>query len=121
MGVVHVGVGEQYLGHGLAVLAEKFVIEVHQLALPHCGGGLLAPQLTGPLGQTQLHRAHADGAGGDQNDLMAHVLQVGEDPGQGIHLPKIHAPALPQKGGGAYFHNKALPHKHYLLFFISTS
>ena len=104
-GIVHVVAGEQDLPHGLAVLAEKFIVQVHQLTLTHGGHGLLLPQGHGPLLHAQAAGADADGAGADQNDLMSRVPQVGQGPGQTVQTSEIGAPPLMGQGGRADLHD----------------
>ena len=45
---------EEDLGHSVVVLGEQPVVGVHQLALSHGGGRLLAGHVSGPAGQIQL-------------------------------------------------------------------
>ena len=47
--VLHIVSGQQDLGHGLVVLAEELVVDVHHPALAHRRRGLFHPQLSGPL------------------------------------------------------------------------
>ena len=71
--------GEQDLRHGMVVFREQLVVGVHQLALTHGGGRLLARHVTGTLGKIQLANAHADSARGNENDLVSGVTQVADD------------------------------------------
>ena len=103
-GGVHVLPGEENLGHHPVVLPEELVIDVHHHALPHGGGGLLHTQLGGPLLQVHLGGTYGDGAGGDQDDLVPHSLQIGERPGQTLHIVQIQPPRAVGEGGGAHFH-----------------
>ena len=80
---------------------------MHQLALAHGGHGLLFPQGHGPLLHAQAAGADADGAGADQNDLMACVPQVGQRSGQTVQASQICAPALMGQGGCADLHDDA--------------
>ena len=76
-GVLHIIPGQEDLSHILIVFAKKFIVEMHHLTLSDGGGGLLHTQLGGWRSHSQLAGTDADGAGGDQNDLMPHALQVG--------------------------------------------
>ena len=58
----HIVVGDQQLRHRMSVFPEQLVVNVHQLALPHCGGSLLAGDILRALPQPQLSHAHADSA-----------------------------------------------------------
>ena len=97
--------GEQHLGHGVVVLVEQLVVGIHQLALAHGGGGLLGGHILGPPGQVQLAHAHADGAGGHQNDLMSRVFQVAEHLAQPLHPLDVQAPCGVGQRGGAHLYN----------------
>ena len=66
----------QQLRHGMMILAEKLVVDVHQLALAHGSSRLLGGNIPRPGSQTQLAHPHADGTGGHQNQLMARVADV---------------------------------------------
>ena len=70
--------GEQELRHGVIIFAEELIVGVDQLALAHGGSGLLAGHIGRPAGQVQLAHAHADGPGGDKDDLVTGVFQVAE-------------------------------------------
>ena len=85
-GGVHILAGQQDLSHGAVILGKKLVVDVHHHALAHSGHGLLPAQLVRALLQTQLPGADGDGAGGDQDDFVTHALQVGQNPGQVIHI-----------------------------------
>lgn len=69
----------------MVVLVEQLVIGVHQLALAHGGGRLLRGHILRSSRQVQLAHAHADGAGGDENDLVPGVFQVAQDLAQALH------------------------------------
>ena len=115
LGMLHILVGQQNLGHRGPILAEEFIVNVHHLALAHRRHGLLHPQLLGALLQAQLSHPHTDGAGGDQDHLMALSMQVGEHPGQVIHAAQVDAAVGPGEGGGAHLHDQS-----YLLFHVMT-
>ena len=101
-GGLHVLAGEEDLGHRPVVLGKELVIDVHHPALAHGGGGLLHPQLGGALPQPQLFGADADGAGGHQDGLIPHALQIGQYTGQMLHVLQVEAPGLPGEGGCAH-------------------
>ena len=67
---------DQQLRHGMVILAEKLVVDVHQLALTYGGSCLLGGDIPRPGSQAQLAHPHADGTGGHQNQLMAGVSDV---------------------------------------------
>ena len=62
--------------NGVVILRKELIIGVHQLALADCGGSLLGRHVLRPLAQIQLAKAHRNGAGGNENDLVSHVFQV---------------------------------------------
>lgn len=70
--------GDEELADDVVILGEELVVNVHQLALADRGGRLLARHILGALGQVKLAEAHGNGAGGNENDLVARVLQVAE-------------------------------------------
>ena len=103
LGVLHIGAGEEDLGHGVVVLGEQLVIDVHQLALAHGCGGLLGGHVAGPLGKVQLSHPHGDGPGGHQHHLMAGVFQIAHHFAQGLHPADIELSRSVGEGGGAHF------------------
>ena len=105
-GGLHVLPGEEDLGHGAVVLGKELVVDMYHHALAHGGGGLLHPQLAGPLLQPQLLGADADGARGYQHHLIAHALQIREHPGQLFHVLQVEAPGFPGQGGRAHLHHQ---------------
>ena len=86
--------GDQQLGNRVVVLAEQLVVCIHQLTLTHSGGGLFGQDVFRPLPQSQLAHAHADGAGGNQYQLMSGIFNVTHDLAQLLH------PADIQMAGG---------------------
>ena len=102
---VHVLAGEQDLGYHPVILSEQLVVDVHHGALAHGGCGLLHPQLGGPLPLAQLGAADGDGAGGHQNHLMPHALQVGQGAGQMLHVLQFQLAGVVGQGGGAHLHH----------------
>ena len=81
--------GDQQLRHRVVVLAEQLVIYIHQLALPHSGGGLFGRDVFWLFPQSQLPHAHADGAGGNQDQLMSGIFDVAHDLAQLLHPADI--------------------------------
>ena len=108
--VVHVCPGEQNLRHGAAVLREELVVEMHQLALSHGGRGLLDRQLGGPLAHAQLHRAHADGARGDEDDLVPGAADIREYPRQMVHIPEVQTAGAVRQGRGTDLDHDSFAH-----------
>ena len=102
VGLVHFLGSEQDLGHRMIVFPKGFVVGIHQLALAHGGGGLLGGHVGRPAGQVQLAHPHADGAGGHQDGLIPHALQIGQYTGQMLHVLQVEAPGLPGEGGCAH-------------------
>ena len=88
----------------MVVLREKLVIGVHELALAHGGGSLLAGHILGPAFQRELAHAHTDGAGGDQSHLMACIFQITEHLAQLLHLTNVQPSGGMCNGGGAHFY-----------------
>ena len=115
-GGVHILAGEQDLGHGAVVLGKEFIVDVHHHALAHGGGGLLHPQLGGAGVQPQFLGADADGARGNQHHLIAHTLQVGEHPGQALHILKIETACLTGQGGSTHLDHQSA----YVIFALQS-
>ena len=116
LGVVNVVPRQQDLGHHMAILGKKFVVGIHQLALAHRGGSLLGGHILWPAGEGELSHPHANGAGGDQDELMPGVFQVAEDLAQGLHLPDVQqARGMGQGGGADLDHNALVLHGRNLL------
>ena len=97
--------GDEELCHGVVILREQLVVNIHQLALSHGGGRLLGGHIGGTPRQIQLPHAHADGAGGHQNDLMPRVLQVAEHLAQPLHPLDVQTPRGVSQRGGAHLYN----------------
>ena len=74
LGVLHVHAGKQDLRYRVIVGTEQPVVGVHQLALPHGSAGLLGGGILWACRQRKLAYAHANSAGGHQNDLVSLVL-----------------------------------------------
>ena len=70
-------------------LRKQLVVDVHELALAHGGGGLLGGHIRGAGPQAQLSHAHADGAGGHQDHLMPGVFQIAEHLAKLLHLADV--------------------------------
>lgn len=63
LGLLENVASEKNLRGGVVILAEKFVVGVHELALPHGGAGLFKGNALRPLGETEFAGADADSAG----------------------------------------------------------
>ena len=92
----------QQLRHGVVILGEELVVDIHQLALADGGGRLLARHIRRAAGQVELADAHADGAGGDENDLVARVFQIAEHLAELFHPLNIQSPRGMRQRGGSY-------------------
>ena len=100
----------QQLGNGMMVLAEQLVVNVHQLALAHCRRGLLGGDILRPVSQSQLAHAHANGAGGNQNQLVPGVADITHGLAQGLHPPDVQLPGGVGQCGCSDFYNDT--HRH---------
>ena len=89
----------------MVILGEELVVNVHQLALADRGGRLLARHILGALGQVELAEAHGNGAGGNENDLVARVLQVAERFAQPLHPLNVQPSCGVGERGGAHLDN----------------
>ena len=96
---------DKELRHGVVILREQLVVDIHQLALSHGGRRLLGGHIGGTPRQIQLPHAHADGAGRHQNDLMPRVLQVAEHLAQPLHPLDVQAPRGVSQRGGTHLYN----------------
>ena len=104
---VHILAGDQKLSDGMMVFAEQLVICIHQLALANGGSGLFPGNVPGTLPQAQLPHAHSDGAGRDQNDLIARVFDIADDLAQLSDPADIQMSGGVGQGGGPDFYNDA--------------
>ena len=68
--------GDEQLCHGVVILGEELVVNVHQLALADSGGGLLRRHVLRSFAQVELAKAHGDGTRGDEDDLVSHIFKV---------------------------------------------
>ena len=80
------------LRHGMVVFGKQLVVNIHQLALPHGGRGLLGGHIIRPFRKIELSDAHGDGAGGYEDDFVPGVFDIAEDLAEGFHAADIHAP-----------------------------
>ena len=103
--VLYILAGEQHLCHCVVVLVEQLVIGVHQLALADCGGGLLGRRVLRPLAQVELAKAHCNGTGGDEDDLVSHVLEVAQNLAEALHALNIQPPGGVRQRRGADLDN----------------
>ena len=60
----------------MPIFRKQLVIAVHQLALAHCGSRLLCGHIRRAARQVKLTHAHADGAGGNQHQLVPGIFDV---------------------------------------------
>ncbi|MNC40284.1 hypothetical protein D3C75_889790 [compost metagenome] len=73
-----VGAGQQNLGHGDSAFLECFVVRLHQKRLANGSGGLFLMKQLGPLRVADGGEACGYGAGGNQQHLVAGLLQGGQ-------------------------------------------
>ena len=86
---------------------------MHHLALADCCRSLLHAKLAWPFAQRQLRRADGDGAGGHQNQLIPHALQIGQHTHQALHTAQIYAARRVRQCGRADLdHNPFVPVSH---------
>ena len=97
--------GDEELADDVVILGEELVVNIHQLALADRGGRLLARHILGALGQVELAEAHGNGAGGNENDLVARVLQVAERFAQPLHPLNVQPSCGVGERGGAHLDN----------------
>ena len=69
----------------MIVLGEELVVNIHQLTLADRSGSLLGRRVLRPLAQIELAKSHSDSAGGDENDLVSHVLEVAQHLAETLH------------------------------------
>ena len=112
--IVNVICGEQDLGDCVVILGKQLVVGIHQLALTHCGSSLLTGHIRGTTGKPQLAHAHADSAGGDQNDLASGIFHITEHLAQKLHTTDIQPSAAVGEGGGTDLYNDS--HRYSLSF-----
>ena len=103
----------------MVVFTEQLVVDVHQLTLAHRRRGLFAGDVLGPLPQTQLAHAHADGTGGYQNQLVPGVADVAHGFAQGLHPADIQLSRGVGQGRCTDFDYDA--HKHPSALFMSIN
>ena len=106
--LLHVVAGQKDLGHGTIIFGKQLIIQVHHPALAHGGGGLLHTQLLWAFRKSQLCGAHGNGAGGHQNDLVAHAAEIGQGADQMLHAAQVQVPGVVGQGGGAHLHDDTL-------------
>ena len=115
--VCHVAVRQQDLRRIAVVFREQFVVDVHHAALADRGRSLFEAQLLRPFRQSQLGRAHGDGAGTDQDHLVAFALQIRHGAHQALHAAQIQVSVLMRQRGRADFYDDPL----FPLFFHKIS
>ncbi|OQA02398.1 MAG: hypothetical protein BWY71_00013 [Planctomycetes bacterium ADurb.Bin412] len=97
--MAHDPVGQQHLGHLLAVLAERLLILVHQDPLPDRRTSLPQLNLGNLAGESQAVGAHTDSPGGDQDDLPLLADQPGDLLGDNAEKVNIDAAVLAEHIG----------------------
>ena len=106
--VVHAVAREQHLGGDVAVLAEQLVVYVHQLALAHGSAGLPAADIVRTALQFEFAHAHANGARGDEHDLVPGVFQIRQHARQIAHAPKVQLARFMRQRRSAHLEYEAL-------------
>ena len=91
----------------MVILAEELVVGVDQLTLAYGSGSLLAGHICRSTGQVQLANAHADGAGGDEDDLMACIFQIAEHLTQLLNALDVQPTRGVGQGGCTYFYGNS--------------
>ena len=74
--VLDVVPGDEDLRDDMVKIAEQLVIDVHEFALSDSSRGLFARDVLRFFGEGQFPDAHADGARGDEDDVVAGILEV---------------------------------------------
>ena len=105
-GVIQHVAGQKDLGDGVAVEGEELIVEPHQLALADGGHSLLLGD-GGGSGGAHLGHARRNRARGDQHDLLARVLEVGQDLHERPDTADIQSPCGVSQGGGTHLHHDA--------------
>ena len=100
--------GEEHLRYRAAVLAEKLVVNEHQLALADRRERLLLLRLRRALPQAELAHSDADRARRDEDNFPSAVLQVAEYAAQRLNPPQIQLSVLIRQRGGSHLHDDAL-------------
>ena len=72
------------------IFAEEFIVGKHQLALADGGKRLLFGGVVRALRQSELAHAHANGAGRNEHDATAAVLQVAQRAAELIDAVQVH-------------------------------
>ena len=90
--VLDVVAGDEDLRDDMVEIAEQFVIDIHEFALADRGCRLLAGDVVRLLGERELADAHADGAGGDEDDVVPGVFEVRQHPAKFRDSPDVQIP-----------------------------
>ena len=77
-GVAEVVFGEEDLGDAAAEAVEGVVVDAHEAGLADGGAGLDLGEIGGALGKAEALDAEADGAGADDEDLVAELAEGGD-------------------------------------------
>ena len=88
-GIVHVVPRQQDLPHRAGVFGKELIVDVHDVALSHGCRCLLVAELRGPRPHLQLGHPHGNGAGGYQDHLVSHAVQIGQHPGHPLDALKV--------------------------------
>ena len=102
--VLDVGRGDQKLRDSVIIFGKELVIQIHELALTNGSGRLLGRRVLRSLTQIELREAHRDGAGGDEDDLMPGVFQIGEDLAQLLDALDVQPPGRMRQSRCADFY-----------------
>ena len=77
-GIAEVVLGEEDLGDAAAELVEGVVVDAHEAGLADGGAGLNLGEVGGACRKAQALDTEADGAGGDDEDLVAKLAEGGD-------------------------------------------
>ena len=99
---------EQYLSHRLIVITEKLIIEEHVAALSDCCRRLFHAHVSWFFLQVHFVGADGNGTGGDQYNLVSHVLYIGEHQSKILKRTELAVSQFIGQGGGTYLHDDSV-------------
>ena len=81
---------------------------MHQFALSHCGSSLFGGRVLGAFRQVQLADTHAHRTGGNQQQFLSRVVEVGQDPHQIGHAANVQFSGFMCQRGSPQLENDTL-------------